>query len=69
MTQQTLVDAFAAAIKGHDWNYSYADDHKVYRAGQTQANKINEQYRQMTAAGLKATADNMIAAAKNRKRY
>lgn len=69
MNQAAAVEAFKQSMVGHDWSYMFSDDRSVYRKGQAQADRINEQYRKMVAAGMKAQADEMMKSANNRKRY
>lgn len=66
---QDIIQAFKDSMINHDWSYMFSDDGSVYRKGQTQADRIYEQYRKMVAAGLKQVADDLIKLANSRKRY
>ena len=67
--EQDLLAQLKEALAGHDWYYSYSDDHSVYCRGRDQANRIHDLRRKCLAAGLAAEADALYEAAQNRKRY
>tara|TARA_R100000773_G_scaffold22815_1_gene20105 strand:- start:12668 stop:12925 length:258 start_codon:yes stop_codon:yes gene_type:complete len=38
----TFIDELEKALKAHDWTYAYSDDHRVWKRGQAERERIDE---------------------------
>ena len=43
MTTLKDFQSYVQALKHHDWNYEFSDDHSVWKAGQANAKKLRAQ--------------------------
>lgn len=56
--QIDLKEMLVKALKGHDWYYSYSDDHRVWDRGRQASERIGSLMEQYTAeAGARAAAE------------
>jgi len=62
------LEKYILAVKGHDWNYMYADDSRAYSSGQQGAENLAKLYANLTNSDKKKAYQEFLKVApKNRK--
>ena len=47
------LEKYLKVLRGHDWYYNYADDHRSYKAGQNSANRLEKLYNELSPGDKK----------------